>query len=111
MSSGTSGRCRIRMTSSTTLLALSANVSQLMKLPSVDPGPWPESRQPLWSNVAVFKLLAKRESPAQGGASADQIIWDCRRHLCLSGRFLDLRATGSDGLPRVGRADAGPQRA
>jgi FixJ family two-component response regulator len=50
------------MTSSTTLLALSANVSQLMKLPSVDPGPWPESRQPLWSNVAVFKLLAKRES-------------------------------------------------
>src|SRR5215472_17049502 len=69
------------MTSSTTLFALSVNVSQFMLLPSVDPGPWPESCQPLWSNVAVFKLLAKRRRMSSlVNSSIPQSVWWMTNH-------------------------------
>src|SRR5215472_10675386 len=69
------------MTSSTTLFALSVNVSQFMLLPSVDPGPAPESCQPLWSNVAVFRLLARSlRISSFVNSSIPQSVWWMTNH-------------------------------
>src|SRR5216684_6535454 len=60
MGLGINGWLRMRLTSATTLAALSFIVSQSMNSPSVDPGPLPTSRKPLGVSSAVARLLARR---------------------------------------------------